>query len=941
MSNGITVVKRNGNVEPLMLEKIHEMVNCACEGLANVSASQIEMNSGLQFYPGITTDEIQQILVKSASDLISLEHPNYQYVAARLLLFAIRKQVYGGRIDLPHLEEHINRCVQMNLYDPVVYEKYSKEEINELNEYIDHDRDFIFTYAGLRQVVDKYLLQDRSNGRLYETPQFTYMMIAITGFANYPKATRLSYVKRFYDAISKHKVNLPTPIIAGIRTPEANSASCVLIDIDDDLDSIAASIWAMVRYIAKKAGIGINAGRWRGIGSKIRGGEAISTGVVPFLKFVESGLKSCHQGGIRAAAATVYFPIWHQEIESIIVLKNNKGTDETRVRKLDYNIQLSKLFLERFMADGDIALFSPHHVPDLYEAFFDSRGTDRFDELYVQYESDNSIPQKKVSARKLILDLLNERFETGRIYLMFVDHANTHSPFKDNIYMSNLCVAGDTKIKIRYTYGFLQGKELCSEKEIEIEELGQYLNPKTFQYARTNDDSFISNIDKYTGVEVLSYNFEKCQEVWSPITAFAQTSPKAEVIRISDKEGTRSLTVTPEHRIYTVNRGYVEAGNLTEDDVLLFTEGNSTKLTFEHLKEEIPVYDITVEETHNFYANDILVHNCTEILEPTVPIKHIDDEMGEISLCTLSSFNVGIIKSDKELENLADLTVRFLDELIDLQHYPVRAAEIATKARRMLGVGVIGLAHYLAKLNYSYEDPEAWKATHGLAESIQYYMLKASNNLAKEKGHCEYFGRTKYSDGILPIDTYKKEVDELCNDPLQHDWESLRSDILEHGLRNSTLTCILPSESSSVITNATNGIEPPRGLLSYKKSKKGPVKQIVPQYSTLKNNYTLLWGMRNNRGYFNLVAMFSKFFDHSVSSNWNYNPENYENNEISMNDIVEDTFYCYRYGHKTAYYCNTNDGRVEGDAVEETKDELDKLVENILEGEEVCDSCAI
>jgi ribonucleoside-diphosphate reductase alpha chain len=387
MSN-ITVVKRSGNIEPLMLEKIHDMVNCACEGLANVSASQIEMNSGLQFYPGITTDEIQQILVKSASDLISLEHPNYQYVAARLLLFAIRKQVYGGRIDLPHLKDHIESCSIIDkhgIYDAKIIESYSAEEIEELNQYIDHDRDFIFTYAGLRQVVDKYILQDRSTGKLYETPQFTYMMISMAGFFKYPKETRLSYVKRFYDAISKHKINLPTPIIAGTRSNESNSASCVLIDPDDNLDSIASSVHAMIRYIAKKAGIGLNGGRWRGIGSKIRRGEAISTGVIPFLKLFESALKSCHQGGIRSAMATVYFPIWHQEIESIIVLKNNKGTEENRVRKLDYNIQISKLFLERFIKGEQITLFSPNDVPGLYDSFFNSNGTDEFDKLYVKY----------------------------------------------------------------------------------------------------------------------------------------------------------------------------------------------------------------------------------------------------------------------------------------------------------------------------------------------------------------------------------------------------------------------------------------------------------------------------------------------------------------------------------------------------------------------------
>jgi len=770
MSNNITVVKRSGNIEPLMLEKIHDMVNCACEGLTNVSASQIEMNSGLQFYPGITTDEIQQILVKSASDLISLEHPNYQYVAARLLLFAIRKRLYGGRIDLPHLKDHIARCSNINnnhsIYDLKAIGTYSDEELEDLNEYIDHERDFIFTYAGLRQVVDKYLLQDRSSGKLYETPQFTYMLISMTGFFKYPKETRLYYVKKFYDAISKHKINLPTPIIAGTRSNESNSASCVLIDPDDDLDSISSSVHAMIRYIAKKAGIGLNAGRWRGLGSKIRGGEAVSTGVIPFLKLFESALKSCHQGGIRAAMATVYFPIWHQEIESVIVLKNNKGTEENRVRKLDYNIQISKLFLERFIKGEQITLFSPNDVPGLYEAFFSSNGTDEFDKLYVKYEQDKTIQSKTIDARKLIFDLLTERFETGRIYLMFVDHCNTHSPFKDSIYMSNL---------------------------------------------------------------------------------------------------------------------------------------------------------------------------CTEILETTKPIKHIDDEEGEIALCTLSSFNVGIIKIDKELESLADLTIRFLDELIDTQYYPVKAAEISTRSRRMLGVGVIGLAHYFAKLNVTYEDQEAWNATHRLAESLQYYLLKASNNLAKEKGPCDYFNKTKYSDGILPIDTYKKEVDNICNEPLQHDWESLRNDIVKYGLRNSTCSTILPSESSSVITNATNGIEPPRGLLSYKKSKKGPVKQIVPQYSTLKNNYTLLWNMKNNKGYFNVVAVFTKFIDHAVSSNWNYNPANYPGGEVPMSEISGDLLYCYMYGHKTAYYCNTNDGRVEGDEQKENLDELIKL----LEGEEVCESCSI
>jgi len=762
MSNGTKVKKRDGRVESLDLDKMHLMVEEACAGLSGVSASQVEMSSGIQFYDGITTSEIQKILIKSASDLINLDHPNYQYVAARLLLFSIRKGLYGGRIDMPPLNEHIKTCIDLGVYDPVINDNYTEEELEEANSYIDHDRDFLFTYAGLRQVVDKYLVQDRSDDTLYETPQFMYIMIALTSFKNYPKETRLGYVRDYYNASSKHKINLPTPIMAGVRTLDYNAASCVLIDIDDDLESIIASDGAMMRYIAKKAGIGLNAGRLRGIGSKIRKGDVVHTGVVPFLKKFEGSLKSCHQGGVRSAAATVYFPIWHQEIENVIVLKNNKGTDENRVRKLDYNIQFSKIFYERFMEDGNITLFSPHNVPGLY----DSWGMPGFDELYVKYENDSNIPKKIVKARDLILDVLKERLETGRIYLMNIDHANNHSPFKDQVVMGNLCV---------------------------------------------------------------------------------------------------------------------------------------------------------------------------EVVEPTVPLKHIDDPEGEIALCTLSSYNVGLIKSQKELEDLSDLIVRSLDELIDLQSYPVKAAEVSTVNRRMLGVGVIGLAHYFAKLGVKYEDEQAWRETHKLAESIQYFLLKASNNLAREKGPCNWFSKTKYSDGILPIDTYKKEVDNICNEPLHHDWESLRSDIVKYGLRNSTLSTILPSETSSVVTNATNGIEPPRGHLSYKKSKKGPVKQIVPQYTTLKNNYTLLWDMKSNDGYFNIVSIFQKFLDLAISANWNYNPEHYPDNEIPMSIVAQDFIKAYYGGHKTAYYSNTYDGRIEGEDVDE-KDIIEELLN--VEDED-CTSCKI
>lgn len=559
MSNGIKVQKRNGTIEGLDLDKMHLMVEEACRGLSGVSASQVEMTSGIQFYDGITTDEIQEILIKSASDLISLDAPNYQYVAARLLLFSIRKKIYGGRVDLPHLEDHINSCVMSHVYDHEIYDFYSKEEIDKANSFIDHDRDFLFTYAGLRQVVDKYLVQDRSSGKLYETPQFMYMMIALTMFSKYPKETRMSYIRKYYDAISKHKINIPTPIIAGVRTPTRQFASCTLIDVDDTLDSIIASDGAMMKYVSGRAGIGLNIGRLRAIGSKIRNGEVISTGVVPFLKKFEGSLKSCHQGGIRQGSATVYFPIWHSEIEDVIVLKNNKGTEENRVRKLDYGIQLSKIFYERFIKNQDITLFSPHDVPGLYDCF----GMPEFDELYVQYENDPEVPKKKVNAQKLILDLLKERAETGRIYIMNIDHCNSHSSFLDQVVMSNLCVAGDTKIKIKYPepvgdqYSTWYWNVL--EKEIKIEDLEDYFIMRQCQMYDLGAPP----------IEVLSYGIETGEKEWAQITNFAETSPKAKVMKITDEESGKSIIVTPEHKVFTKNRGYVIAKDLTENDELV------------------------------------------------------------------------------------------------------------------------------------------------------------------------------------------------------------------------------------------------------------------------------------------------------------------------------------------------------------------------------------
>ncbi|QPX48231.1 ribonucleotide reductase [Synechococcus phage S-SRM01] len=766
MSNGTKVVKRSGDIESLDLNKLHVMVEESCKDLAGVSASQVEMQSGIQFYNGITTAEIQEILIRSASDLIDLEHPNYQFVAARLLLFSIRKQIFGRIYNSLTVLEHTRKCVEMGVYDPEILNLYSEEEFEKLESFIDHDRDYLFTYAGLRQVVDKYLVQDRSTNELYETPQYMYLLIAATIFSKYPKETRLDYVKKYYDAISKHKINIPTPIMAGVRTPLRQYASCVLVDVDDTLDSIFSSDMAIGRYVSQRAGIGINAGRIRGINSKIRGGEVQHTGVVPFLKKFEATVRCCTQNGIRGGSATVHFPIWHQEIEDILVLKNNKGTEDNRVRKLDYSIQISKLFYERFIRNEEISLFSPHAVPGLYDAF----GTDGFDDLYLRYERDESIPRKTIGAQELFLSLLKERAETGRIYIMNIDHCNSHSSFLDKVEMSNL---------------------------------------------------------------------------------------------------------------------------------------------------------------------------CQEITLPTKPIQHIDDPDGEIALCILSAINVGKLKSNDELEVLCDLSVRSLDELIDFQGYPVKSAEIATRARRSLGVGYIGLAHYLAKHGEHYDDPGAWKLVHDLTEAFQYYLIKATVNLAKEKGACEYSHRTKYAQGILPIDTYKKDVDEIVPNELKYDWESLREQVKKYGVRNSTLSAQMPSESSSVVSNATNGIEPPRGYLSVKKSKKGPLKQIVPQYQTLKNNYTLLWDMPSNLGYINIVAVMQKFFDQAISGNWSYNPQNYSDNEVPVSVMAQDLLMTYKLGWKTSYYQNTYDIKTD-EVVEEPKQELQSLLDDIMSSDEDdCESCKI
>ncbi len=737
MNSTLKVSKRDGSLEPLDLDKIHKVVEWAAEGLDHVSVSEVELRAHLQFFDGIQTSEIHETLIKSAADLISEDAPDYQYLAARLNIFHLRKKAYG-RFEPPALFEHVSRMVEDERYDRHLLEDYTREEFEAMDAFIDHSRDMNFSYAAVKQLEGKYLVQNRVSGKVYESAQFLYVLIAACLFASYDKERRLDYVKRFYDAVSTFKLSLPTPIMDGVRTPTRQFSSCVLIEAGDSLDSINATAGAIVKYVSQRAGIGINGGRIRALGSPIRGGEAYHTGCIPFYKHFQTAVKSCSQGGVRGGAATLFYPIWHYEVENLLVLKNNRGVEENRVRHLDYGVQINKLMYERMIKNGSITLFSPSDVPGLYDAFFEDQ--ELFEQLYVKYEADESIRKKVMKAVDLFSMMMQERASTGRIYIQNVDHCNTHSPF----------------------------------------------NPK---------------------------------------------------------------------------KAPVRQSNL-----------------------------------------------CLEIALPTKPLKEINDPDGEIALCTLAAFNLGKVENLDELEELSDLIVRALDSLLSYQDYPVPAAQRASLARRTLGVGVINYAYYLAKNGVKYSDGSANGLTHRAFEAIQYWLLKASNNLAKEQGACDAFSDTTYAQGLLPIDTYKKDVDKFCSEPLHYDWETLRKDILEHGLRNSTLTALMPSETSSQISNATNGIEPPRGYISVKQSKDGILKQVVPDFENLKENYELLWKIPGNQGYLELVGIMQKFVDQAISANTNYDPSRFPGGKVPMQQLLKDLLTAYRNGVKTLYYHNTRDG---------------------------------
>ena len=745
MNQSLLVTKRDGRTERINLDKIHRVIDWAAEGLNDVSVSQVELRSHIQFYDGIKTSDIHETIIKAAADLISRDAPDYQYLAARLAIFHLRKKAYG-QFEPPALYEHVTKMVKAGKYDQHLLEDYTEEEFKQMDELIDHWRDMNFSYAAVKQLEGKYLVQNRVTGEIYESAQFLYIMVAACLFSGYPRETRLDYVKRFYDAVSTFKISLPTPIMAGVRTPTRQFSSCVLIECGDSLDSINATSSAIVKYVSQRAGIGINAGRIRALGSPIRGGEAFHTGCIPFYKHFQTAVKSCSQGGVRGGAATLFYPMWHLEVESLLVLKNNRGVEGNRVRHMDYGVQINKLMYTRLLKGEDITLFSPSDVPGLYDAFFADQV--EFERLYTKYEQDSSIRKQRIRAVELFSLMMQERASTGRIYIQNVDHCNTHSPFDP--------------------------------------------------------------------------------------------------------------AVAP-----------VRQSNL-----------------------------------------------CLEIALPTKPLNDINDENGEIALCTLSAFNLGVIDSLDELEDLASLAVRALDALLDYQDYPIIAAQRGAMGRRTLGVGVINYAYYLAKNGVRYSDGSANNLTHKTFEAIQYYLLKASNELAKEQGACLWFNETTYAKGILPIDTYKKDLDAISNEPLHLDWESLRESIKTHGLRNSTLSALMPSETSSQISNATNGIEPPRGHISIKASKDGILRQVVPEYERLKENYELLWDLPNNDGYLQLVGLMQKFIDQSISANTNYDPTRFPSGKVPMQQLLKDLLTAYKFGVKTLYYQNTRDG------AEDTQDDL-------------------
>jgi ribonucleoside-diphosphate reductase alpha chain len=771
MMTQIQVQKRDGTKESLDLDKLHKVVIWATQGITGVSASEVEIKSHLQFYNGIKTADIQETLIKSAADLISEDTPNYQYVAGRLICYHLRKQVYG-QFQPWHVLDLVRQNVAAGFYDAELLTAYTEEEWDRINQFIRHERDEDLTYAAMEQFRGKYLVQNRVTKDIYETPQIAYALIAATLFSGYPRESRMMWVRDYYDAIATHQISLPTPVMAGVRTPQRQFSSCVLIETDDSLDSINATASAIVKYVSQKAGIGIGASRIRAIGSPIRNGDAYHTGVIPFYKLFQAATRSCSQGGVRNGAATLYYPIWHLEVEDLLVLKNNKGTDDNRVRHMDYGVQFNKVMYERLLSNGDITLFSPHDVPEMWDAFYTD--VDRFRELYERAEKNTRLRKKTIKALELFTKFIEERKNTGRVYLMNVDHANSHGSF---------------------------------------------------------------------------------------------------------------------------------------------------------LPEQAPIRQSNL---------------CCEINLPTRPLADVNDPTGEIALCTLSAINWGVFREPQDMERACTLAVRGLDALLSYQNYPILAAQMATENRRPLGVGIINLAYWLAKNDLSYSDPAALAAVDLWAQHWSYYLIRASVALAREYGACPRSAETRYHQGILPVDTYKREVDELVPPVDAVDWAGLREDLRKHGIRNSTLMALMPAETSAQISNSTNGVEPPRSYVSVKQSKDGVLKQVVPEYRRLKNKYELLWDQKSPEGYLKIMAVLQKYIDQGISVNTSYNPQHYEDEKIPMSEMIKHLVMFYKYGGKQLYYFNTYDGQGEIDVDKLQRSVMIEAPDTSLQADDAdCDTCKI
>ena len=741
----MNVIKRDGRKEPLDINKIHRALEHACSGSKNVSISQIEIKAHIQFFDGIHTSDIDELLIKSAASLISEETPDYQIVASALINNTIRKYVYNieDPKDVPHLLSIVRKNTDLGLYDSRIIEAYSEEEFEYFNKKINHNKDYDLTYASMVQFKERYLVRNRVTEEFFETPQVAYMLIAMCSFMHYPKESRKKYVVNAYKAFSDGAISVPTPILSGCRTPQYQYSSCTLIEVDDSLDSINAAASAVVKYASQKAGIGLNISNIRALKSPIRNGDAYHTGVIPFIKYLEAALKSCSQGGVRGSAGTVYYQMWHYEFPELVVLKNNKGTDESRARKLDYGVQINGYLDKRLLANGNITLFSPHDVPGLLHAFYTNQ--EEFARLYEKYEKDPKIRKRVYPAAELFTMLMLERSETGRIYIQNVDNTNKHSPFDEDrvaLKMSNL---------------------------------------------------------------------------------------------------------------------------------------------------------------------------CAEITLPTKPLENILDPDGEIALCILSAINWGVVTLDT-MEYYCDIAVRFLDAIIDIQSYPVKAAETSTMKYRSLGIGITNLAYALAKIGAKYGDKESLEYASAMMEAQQYFCMKASVQLAKEFGSPNGVVDIKrFTKGISPIDTQSEFAKESANvlgadvSPKQ-DWASLVEELTTYGIRNATLTAIMPVETSSVIIGATNGIEPPRALISTKANKDWVVRLPVPGIKQYGKKYQLLWDDVSTEGYLLLVAIIQMWVDQSISTNTSYNPENFPGGEVPLQVLLKDLVTWYRLGGKTLYYNNTYDG---------------------------------